>query len=163
MRMQPENEHKDEYTDDDQDAAGAPRAPLTAEEARLLRQRMPTLPACKVVLAQALAGLLVALVAGVVSGRPPVGWSVAYGALAVAVPAALFARVLARRAAAGRFGAGVLVWELVKIALTVALLLAAPRLVPGLNWLGLLGGVIVATKMYWVALALMRRPRNNGD
>lgn len=151
MRTPPENEPEDD----------SHPPPLTAEEARLLRERQPALSAWKVVAAQAGVGLLAALVAGVLSGRQEVGWSVAYGALAVAVPAAVFARALARRAAAGVFGAGFLGWELVKIALTVALLLAAPRLVPGLSWLGLLGGVIVATKMYWVAFAAMRRPGRN--
>lgn len=140
-----------------------PIQPLSAAEAQLLRERTKPLSASKVVGAQVGVGLLAAVAAGLLSGRAEVGWSVAYGALAVAVPAWVFARALARRSAAGVMGAGFLVWELVKIAITVALLFAAPRLVPGLSWLGLLGGVIVATKMYWVALALLRRPRRNGN
>ncbi len=153
MRALPEDERDDE---------SAP-PPLTADEARQLRERNPAVSAYAVVAAQVGVGVLAAVVAGVFSHSREVGWSVGYGALAVALPAWLFARALARRAAAGVFGAGVLGWELVKIAMTVALLLAAPRLVPGLHWLGLLGGVIVATKMYWVALALVRRPRRNGN
>jgi ATP synthase protein I len=134
---------------------------LTAQEARLLREQRPPLAAWKVVVAQAVAGLLVAVAAGLLSGSREVAGSVAYGALAVVIPAAVFARALARRSAAGVVGAGFLGWQIVKIFLTVALLLAAPRLVPGLNWLGLLGGVVVATKMYWVALAAMRRRGQN--
>ena len=153
MRALPEDDTEEEL---------AP-APLTADEARQLRERQPALSAQAVVAAQAGVGLLAALAAGVFSGSREMGWSVGYGALAVALPAWVFARALARRAAAGAHGAGFLGWELVKIALTVALLFAAPRLVPGLHWLGLLGGVIVATKMYWVALALLRRPRRNGN
>lgn len=49
------------------------------------------------------------------------------------------------------------VWELIKIALTIALLAAAPWLISGLVWLALLAGVVVAMKMYWVALLV--RPR----
>ena len=140
-----------------------PPVPLTAQEAQGLRQRKPFVSAWAVVAAQVVMGALAALLAGLASGRPEVGWSVAYGALAVAGPSAVFARALARGAAAGYRGGAVLGWELVKIVLTVALLVAAPRVVPGLSWLGLLGGVIVATKMYWVGLALMRRPRRNGN
>jgi ATP synthase protein I len=52
---------------------------------------------------------------------------------------------------AGFFG-----WEIAKIVLTVALLAAAPRLVPDLSWLALLAGMVVTMKTYWVAL--MVRP-----
>lgn len=135
----------------------SPIQPLTAEEAQRLRERSPQVSAWAVVGAQAGLGLVAAVAAWLWSGRAQVGWSVFYGVVAVALPAAVFARALARRAAAGRAGAGFLVWELVKIGLTVALLLAAPRLVPGLSWLGVVAGVVVATKMYWVALVLLRR------
>jgi len=43
-------------------------------------------------------------------------------------------------------------WELAKILVSVALLLAAPRLVPGLSWLALLVGMVITMKAYWVAL-----------
>jgi ATP synthase protein I len=46
-----------------------------------------------------------------------------------------------------------MVWEMVKIALTVAMLVAAPRLVPQLSWPALLVGLVLALKVYWVALA----------
>ena len=132
-----------------------PITPLSAEEAQRLRERQPPVSAWRVVVGQVVVGLLVAVAAFGWTGQRSVGWSVAYGALAVALPAALYARALARGAGGG---AGWLVWELVKIGLTVALLVAAPRLVSGLNWLGLLAGVVLATKMYWVALAWWPRP-----
>jgi len=46
------------------------------------------------------------------------------------------------------------VWELVKIVLTVAMLVAAPRLVPQLSWPAMLAGFVVAMKVYWVAMWL---------
>lgn len=134
-----------------------PITPLSAEQAQRLRERHRPVSPWQVVGSQVAVGLLAALVAWAWTGKPPVAWSVAYGALAVAVPAGVFARALARRAAASSAGAGWMAWELVKIGLTVALLVAAPRVVAGLDWLGLLVGVILATKMYWVALALWRR------
>ena len=129
--------------------------PLTAEEAAVWRSRNPPISVWKVVAGQALVGVLVALVAWALTGSVPVGWSAAYGALAVVVPAALFARGVLRHSAllnpraamVGFFG-----WEIVKILLTVALLAAAPRLVPGLSWIALLIGMVVAMKTYWVAL-----------
>ncbi|OJX35439.1 MAG: ATP synthase subunit I [Burkholderiales bacterium 68-12] len=127
--------------------------PLTAEEAQDWRRRHPTPSVWRLVAVQALAGVLVALLAWGVSGAWPVAWSAGYGALAVVLPAAVFARGMARqRHAAGAAMVGFFGWELVKIMLTVAMLAAAPRLVPQLSWLALLVGMIVTMKTYWVAL-----------
>ncbi len=73
--------------------------PLTAEEAAVWRSRNPPISVWKVVAGQALVGVLVALVAWALTGSVPVGWSAAYGALAVVVPAALFARGVLRHSA----------------------------------------------------------------
>ena len=129
--------------------------PLTAQEAEQWRSRNPPISVWKVVAGQALVGTLVALVAWVLTGRASVGWSAAYGAVAVVVPAGLFARGVFRRKASsdpraamlGFFG-----WEIAKIVLTVALLAAAPRLVPDLSWMALLVGMVITMKTYWVAL-----------
>lgn len=129
--------------------------PLTAQEAEQWRRRNPPLSLWKLVVGQAVVGALVALVAWAVTGQAAAGWSAAYGALAVVAPAGLFARGVlrqkatphARAALVGFFG-----WEVAKIVLTVALLAAAPRLVPGLNWIALLAGMVVTMKTYWVAL-----------
>ncbi len=142
--------------------------PLTASEARQLREASPSLSPWRVVAVQFVAGGLVALIAWLWTGRQNVGWSTGYGALAVVIPAALFARGLTRdmsalspqaRAAGAVFG--FFLWEMVKIALTVTMLFAAPRLVPALSWPAMLVGLVVAMKMYWVAL-LLRPKRRNG-
>ena len=129
--------------------------PLTAQEAQQWRSRNPPISVWKVVTGQALVGMLVALVAWVLTGRASVGWSAAYGALAVVVPAALFARGVLRHKASSNPRAAMLGffgWEIAKIVLTVALLAAAPRLVVGLSWIALLVGMVVTMKTYWVAL-----------
>lgn len=119
--------------------------------------RHPRVSVWRIVAFQAVLGLLAAVVAWGVSGKSSIAWSTGYGALAVVLPAALFARGVARdRASAGAALAGLFGWELVKIALTVAMLAAAPRLVPGLSWLALLAGMVVTMKTYWIAL--MVRP-----
>jgi len=53
---------------------------------------------------------------------------------------------------------GFFVWEAVKIAVSVGMLFAAPKLIADLNWLAMLIGLIVTLKVYWVAL-LMRPKR----
>ena len=136
--------------------------PLTAEEAKAWRERNPVVPVTMVVFGQVVVGVLVTLVAWAFTGKQNVAWSVAYGALAVVIPAALFARGLSSRLTAGNPGAavfGFFLWEMVKIALTVAMLFAAPRLVPQLSWPALLVGLVITMKVYWVAL--LRRPKSN--
>jgi ATP synthase protein I len=53
---------------------------------------------------------------------------------------------------------GFFVWEGLKIILTVALLVAAARLIVGLNWLALLAGFVITMKVYWLAMWLRSRP-----
>ena len=133
--------------------------PLTAEEAQQWRQRNPPVSPWRVVAGQVLAGALVALLAWLASGRSAVGWSAAYGALGVVLPAALFARGLARQQAAPNAGAamvGFFGWELAKLMLCIAMLAMAPKLVTGLSWLALLAGMVVTMKTYWIALLLRR-------
>ena len=129
--------------------------PLTREEALRLRALSPALSLWKVVAGQAAVGAVVALLAWALTGNVQMLWSAGYGALAVVLPAALFARGLARQNSALHGSAalvGFFVWEGVKIGLTVAMLVAAPKLVEGLNWLALLAGFVVTMKVYWVAM-----------
>ena len=128
--------------------------PLTAQEASAWRQRFPQVSVWRIVWVQAVVGALVALIAWLVTGRASVGWSAAYGALAVVIPAALFARGMARQRPGDAGGAMVRIfgWELVKLVLCIAMLAAAPKLVPNLSWLALLAGLIVVMKTYWIAL-----------
>jgi ATP synthase protein I len=138
--------------------------PLTAEEAQALRKLHPLISPWRVVGWQVVVGVLVALATWALTRSPVAGWSAAYGALAVVVPAALFARGLLRQRAAANAGsalAGFFVWEMVKIALTVAMLVAAPRLVMQLNWLALLAGFVVTMKVHWVAIWLRPARRDS--
>ena len=128
--------------------------PLTAQEAADWRRRYPQVTVWRIVLVQAVVGILVSLLAWLISGRAAVGWSAAYGAVAVVVPAALFARGVARQRPGGAGAAlvGIFGWEMVKLVLCIAMLAAAPRLIPGLSWLALLAGLVVVMKTYWIAL-----------
>jgi ATP synthase protein I len=133
-----------------------PFKPLSAEEARKLRERNPPVSPWWVIAGQVVVGFVVAMAAWALTGRQNVGWSAGYGALAVVIPAAIFARGLTGRFAslnAGTAAVGFMLWEMVKIALTVAMLVAGPRLVSALSWPALLVGLVVTMKVYWLALA----------
>lgn len=131
--------------------------PLTPEQAEAWRQRNPVTSPWRVLGLQLLVGLAVAVLTGVVSGQLRLAASVAWGVVSVVVPGVVFARALARQMRlkqAGAALAGLFVWELVKIVLTVALLLVAPQVVAGLSWLALVAGFVVTMKVYWLAMAM---------
>ncbi len=94
-----------------------------------------------------------------VSSRNASAWSQLYGPVAVVVPGGLLARGMARNLAgnAGSAVAGFVFWEMVKIGVAVALLVAAPRVVQGLSWAALLVTMVVCMKVNWLALLWRRR------
>jgi len=136
--------------------------PLTPAQAEAWRRRNPVNSPWRVLALQLLVGVAVAVLTGVVSGQLRLAASVAWGVVSVVVPGVVFARALARQLRLKQAGAALarlFVWELVKIVLTVALLLVAPKVVAGLSWLALVAGFVVTMKVYWLAMALgwMRR------
>jgi ATP synthase protein I len=131
--------------------------PLTPEQAKAWRQRNPLTSPWRVLVLQLLVGVVAAALTGAVSGQLRLAASVAWGAVSVVVPGVVFARALARQmrqTQAGAVLAGLFVWELVKVVLTVALLVVAPRVVSDLSWLALVAGFVVTMKVYWLAMAL---------
>lgn len=151
---------------DDPDRPDEDFKPLSAEEARQLRERNPSVSPWRVIVGQVVVGLLVAVVAGLATGRQNVGWSAGYGALSVVIPAAVFARGLTGRLSSlnpATAMVGFFVWEMVKMALTLALLLAAPRLVTALSWPAMLVGLAVTMQAYWVALMFAPRAKKLRD
>jgi ATP synthase protein I len=154
---------RDAHVHEDAQDPDADFKPLTAEEAQRLRERKPLISPWRVIAIQVVAGLLVALAAWGLSGRQNLGWSAGYGALAVVIPSAVFARGLTGRFSSLNAGTAVLgffLWEMVKLVLSVAMLLAAPRLVVALSWPAMLVGLVVTMKAAWVAVMLApKRPR----
>lgn len=144
--------------------------PLTHQEAQQWRQRQPAQSPWRVVVWQLGLLVLVTLLAAVVSGQRHVVLSVAYGGMCILVPTALMAygltasglsRWVARvfPGAAGVSLAGLFFWEGVKILLAVALMWAAPSLIPNLSWLALVAGLVVVLKAYWFAFWFSRQPQ----
>jgi ATP synthase protein I len=132
---------------------------MSAEEAQQWRQRNPSVSTLWVIGLQVVAAVAVTVAAYGLSGRPA-GISAAYGAMAVIVPAMVLARGL-RRQSQARDPAAVflsfVVWEATKVMLTVALLLAAPKLISAPNWLALVAGFVVTMKAYLAAAWLQSR------
>ncbi|WP_395028401.1 ATP synthase subunit I [Comamonas odontotermitis] len=134
--------------------------PLTAEEAAEWRRRNPSVSMVRVVKWQLVVGVVLAVLVGLITQRAGWLWSVAYGAAAVVIPAALFARGLRLQLGAGQENLAMVRFfglEIAKLVLTVVLLLLAPLVVPGLNWLALVLGLVVVMKTYWLALWLLTR------
>ena len=132
----------------------APFKALTPEEAKALRAQLPMVSPWRVVGFQALAGLLCVAAVWAVTQRSSATWSALYGALSVVLPGALMARGMTRGtrnpvAAA----AGFMFWEMLKIAVAIAMLVIAARVVPQLSWSALLITMVVCIKVHWLALA----------
>jgi len=131
---------------------------LTKQEAQALRELQPPISPWRIVRLQVLVGVVVTVLAWAFTMKASVAWSAAYGALAVVIPAVLFARGLMGQFSsinAMTAGFGFFVWVAVKICVSVAMLAAAQKMVADLDWLAMLISLVVTMKVYWVAL-LMR-------
>jgi len=144
----------------DSASAQAEPAPLTAEQARQWRARYPQVSVARVLAVQVAAGVIVAALAWLVSGRAQAAWSAGYGALAVVAPGALAAKGMARWAAPGfppgAALAGFFAWEAVKVILAVGMLMAAPKILGAPHWPALLAGLVLTINMYWAGPLLAR-------
>lgn len=143
--------------------------PLTHEEATQWRARQPGNSVWRVVRWQVALTVLAALAGWGLTLKPSVAWSVLYGGLCIALPTALMAYGLTSSAlsrwlgasrphVAGASLAGLFFWEGIKILLALAMMWSAPQVVPELSWLGLVAGLVVALKAYWLAFWLGRKP-----
>ncbi|MDE2145616.1 MAG: ATP synthase subunit I [Burkholderiales bacterium] len=147
---------------DDWEAGDGPAEawqPLTREQAQALRIAQPPLSPWRVVRWQAAVGCGVALLAALLGGRPGDFASALYGAVVVVVPGALMARGMTSRLSSlspGASAVSVMGWSSVKIAVSVALLVLAPRIVQPLVWPALLAALVLCLNVY--GLALLWRP-----
>lgn len=148
-----------------EDEANEPEfKPLTPEEALQWRARQPVLSVWRLVGIQCMVGLVAAAIAWWWSGSDSLAASVLYGAASVVIPTALMAwgmtsSNLARRSAGHVISMfmSFVWWEGVKILLSVAMLWLAPRIVPDLNWLALVAGLVVVLKVYWFGFWIQTR------
>ena len=148
------------WDDSDRDEGQQAFKALTREEAAVLRAREPSVSPWRVIAVQAAVGVLAALIGWLVTGQLVVMWSMLYGAATVVVPGALMARGMTSRLssmAPGASAVSFMLWEMVKIAVSVVMLGIAGQIVQPLSWPALLVGLVVCIKVYWVALLWRRR------
>ena len=146
---------------DDEDEE-APPIPLTPEQAQALRAELASVSVGQVLAAQGVAGFVVAFVSLALGDRSGLFWSALYGTASVVLPSALLARGMARLPGRGPAAAavGFMLWEGVKVLLTVAMLAAAVRVVPDLSWPALLAALTASLSMNWLALLWQGRRKN---
>ena len=137
--------------------------PLTREEASALRQKQPPLSPWRVLMVQVAVGMGAALLTVLLTRRVELAWSVLYGAATVVLPGALLARGMTSRLSSvspGVSAVSFMLWEMVKIATSIALLALAPKVVQPLSWPALLVGLVVCMKVYWWALLWRPSPKS---
>ena len=154
------NDHARDHGNDTDAVEDPPFKALSREEAQALRDKHPSLSPWRVVGSQALAGVVCAALTWAITHRDGAAWSALYGAAVAVIPSALLARGMTRRTSSNPGAAvlGFMFWEMVKIAVAVAMLVAAPRVVPDLSWPALLVAMIVCVKVHWLSLLWRRRP-----
>jgi ATP synthase protein I len=163
----PRSDRWDDKEESERDGAASGRAPsfkpLTRDEAQALRAREPSLSPWRVIGVQAAVGVVAALLAWLFTGKQVIAWSLLYGATAVVVPGALMARGMTSKLSSmspGSSAVSFMLWEVVKIAVSVAMLVLAPKLVQPLSWPALLVGMVLCMKVYWLALTWRGRSKN---
>lgn len=138
----------------DEDAGPAWRR-LTRQEAQALIARQPSVSPWRVIAVQLVVGIAVAAVTWLAWGVKSWVVSALYGAAVAVVPGILMARGMTSRFSsmnAGTSAVSFMLWELVKISVSVAMLMLAPRLVQDLSWPALLATLVLCLKVYWFAL-----------
>lgn len=162
VRSEPVGPSADWISWEAENAADAARYKrLTAAEAEALQRKAPSISPWRVIVWQLVAGCLIGMGAWALSGQVVVAASAAYGALVVVVPAAVLARGIMSPIAglnALSAAAAFMVWEMVKIGLSVAMFIAAPQLIEDVSWPALLAGLILTMKVYWLAAVYKPRP-----
>lgn len=142
--------------------------PLSREEAQQWRARQPQMSVWRVVGWQWSLMFGASLLVALVTRQDALAWSVFYGGLCIALPSALMAygvtssplsRAVVRwfPGAARLSLAGVFLWEGIKVMLSLAMLWSAPHWVSELSWLGLVAGLVVSLKAYWLVIWQARR------
>ena len=145
----------------DDDNEEPPVKALTPEQAAALKSALPMLSPWRVLGMQVVAGLLCAAVIWLWTASSVATASALYGAAAVVLPNMLLARGMTKHLnSAATAAVGFMAWEFLKIGASIAMLVLAPKVVPGLSWPALLVTLAVCIKVNWLALAWRGRRQN---
>jgi len=143
------------------DADEAPIKSLTQEEASALVAAMPRrVSPWWVIAVQAVVGAVAATLLGLFGTAEGLFGSALYGAAVVVVPGALMARGMTSpltSVSPGASAVSVMLWSMVKIGVSIAMLMLAAKLVQPLSWPALLATMVLCMLVYW--FALLKRSR----
>ena len=145
----------DSWADTADDDGLPPYKALTRQEAQELIAKQPTVSPWRVVVVQVAVGLAVTALVWLIWQKKSMALSALFGAAVVVVPAVLMARGMTSRFTsmnAGSSAVSFMLWEMVKIGVSVAMLMLAPKLVQDLSWPALLATMVLCIKVYWLAL-----------
>lgn len=144
----------------DDESRSEPVRALSRDQALALSARLKSPSPWAVIGLQSGLGVLGAALAWLLTDERSVGLSALWGAAVVVLPGALMARGMTSRLSsmsAGASAVSFMLWEILKIAVSVVMLVLAPQIVQPLSWPALLTTLVLCMKMYWLAL-LWRRP-----
>ena len=131
------------------------------EDAAQLRKTQPAISPWRVVLWMLMAAVGIGVISLIIFDVS-IALSAAYGSLAVAIPAAVLARGMTSPLSRMNAAAGAMafmLWEMVKIGLSIGMLVLAPSLIVNLSWPALLVGLILTMKVYFVAAIIKPKPK----
>ena len=138
----------------DDDTEEPPVKALSPEQAAALKAQLPMLSPWRVLGMQLVVGLLCVAIVWLWMASGVAAASALYGVAAVVLPGMLLARGMTKRvSSAVGAAAGFMGWEFLKIGASIAMLVLAPKVVPGLSWPVLLVTLAVCIKVNWLALA----------
>ena len=128
--------------------------PWTKEMVLEFRKAEPPVSVWWVVLTQVGVGLISVFVAWLLGANVASMASMGYGSFCVVLPSIVFARGMTSKWSSLNPGAAVIgffLWEFVKIAMTVVMLMMSQSLVDDLSWPMMMLGLIITMKVYWLS------------
>ena len=107
-----------------------------------------------------LVGLMTVFVAWLLGAKFASMASLGYGSFCVVLPSIIFARGITSKWSSLNPGAavtGFFLWEFVKVAMTVVMLVMSQSLVDDLSWPMMMLGLIITMKVYWLSFLWQRK------
>ena len=153
-------QRKQEATDSPESFDDTNSVPWTKERVLEFRKAEPPVSVWWVVLTQMLVGLMTVFVAWLLGAKFASMASLGYGSFCVVLPSIIFARGVTSKWSSLNPGAavtGFFLWEFVKVAMTVVMLVMSQSLVDDLSWPMMMLGLIITMKVYWLSFLWQRK------
>ncbi len=153
-------QRKQKATDSPESFDDTNSVPWTKERVLEFRKAEPPVSVWWVVLTQMLVGLMTVFVAWLLGAKFASMASLGYGSFCVVLPSIIFARGITSKWSSLNPGAavtGFFLWEFVKVAMTVVMLVMSQSLVDDLSWPMMMLGLIITMKVYWLSFLWQRK------